>query len=49
MLSPVEPEPRWSDTTLAFELLVDIRDDVQRLLRYFEEDDGDEEIPEEDV
>jgi hypothetical protein len=29
---PVEPEPRWSDSTLAFELLVNIGDNVKRLL-----------------
>jgi hypothetical protein len=49
MLRPAEPEPRWSDSTLAFELLVKTREDVQLLLRYFEEDNGDEEVSEEDT
>jgi hypothetical protein len=45
----MEPEPRWGDATLVLNLLLDVQAGVHRLLEYFEEDDGEEEIPEEDT
>jgi hypothetical protein len=49
ILGPMEPEPRWSDTTLFLELLLDIKADVQRLLGYFEDGEDEEEVPEENT
>ena len=44
----MDPEPGWSDATLMLDLLLDIQAGLRRLLSYFEGDNDEEEIPEED-
>jgi hypothetical protein len=44
----VEREPEWSDSTVIIGLLLDVQAGVHRLLDYFEGENGEEEVPEED-
>ena len=43
----MEPEPQWSDATLIIDLSLDVHTGVHRLVDYFEGNDGEEEVPEE--